>query len=200
MRILDRLHAALWLWRAAAALKAGKLQKAMERTEIVEEIAPSHPGLKALRGEVMAALLARSERQVKEQPDEPEWRGDYARALMDQKRFQDAAAQVRVGLRLLKDDPRSDVLLPEMLQIAGQVAYNCGEYARAIDLLTRGQEPGFAMASVHYCRGLSYLAMGDRTACRREFTPLVQQAHWAVPMRYQEFLQERRHRDQQTEA
>ena len=191
MRLIDRVRSALWFWRARRALKAGKVEKAGMLTEMIEEIAPGHPGLPDFRREVQEATLGIARQHVKEAPNEPEWRGDYARALMVEKRYEQAAAQARQGLRLLRGHAKQKLLGAEMLQIAAEAEHHLGHHQRALDLFSRGAEPGFAMMGIHYARALCHLGLGDLQACRRELTPLVQKAHWAVGMRYQEMIDQR---------
>jgi tetratricopeptide (TPR) repeat protein len=182
---------AMWFWRARRALKAGRVDAAAVFIEMIEEVAPAHPGLEAFRKEALDAALNLARQRAREDPENPEWRGDLARALTEGEQYEEASEQVRAGLRLLEHDDRGPLLRAEMLQIAGEIEYHLGHYERCLDLMTRGEEPGFAMGGIHYCRGLAWLALGDRRACRREFVPLVGQAHWVVGWRYQEFLRKR---------
>jgi len=186
LRLIDRLHATYWFWRARRALKAGDPEKAALFADMIEEIVPGHGGLESFREEVHTAAIGLARQRVREEPNNPEWRGDFSRALLEENRLDEAAEQVRRGLRLLQNDKRRELLQPEMLLIAGEIEYNRGHYRRAIDLLDRGAEPGFGMAAIHYYRGLCHLALRDRRACRREFTALVNTAYWIVGIRHQE--------------
>ena len=191
MRTLDRMRVAYWLWRGRAALKAGRVVKAEEMAEMIEEIAPGKPPAIEFRKRVQKESLAQARRLAMEHPEQAEAHGDHARALLHGKRFREAADEVRRGLRLLTAGAKGELLRYEMLQIAGEIAFERGRFRRSLDLFTRGEEPGFAMAGIHYYRGLCLRALGDAAACRREFTPLVQKAHWAVPMRHRELIEER---------
>jgi len=140
---------------------------------------------------VQQAALARGKRLIEEDPESVEARGDYARALLAEERYDEAYEQAQAGLRLIAANAKAAVFEKEMLQIAGEAAFERGLFAESLELFRKGEEPGFAMASIHYYRGLCHLALGDRAGCRREFESLVRQAHWAVGIRHAELAQRR---------
>lgn len=77
---------------------------------------------------------------------------------------------------------------PEVIRLAGRLAYHQGRYEDAVRLLRAGAEPGFSMVETHYYLGLAFLAQGRRMECLAEFEPLVSKVSWAVPIRLREYL------------
>ena len=186
VRTLDRLRLAWRLWRGRAALKAGDIEKAGFHLELMEEIAPDHPATKAFLRSLQQEAFAQAARRAVEDPHLPEVRCAYALALLDEERPDAAAAESRAALRLATAAKAPQPLLKALWRTAGKIAFERGHYARALDLLNRGEEPGFELTELQYYRGLALMALGDLPAARRELAHVVAQAHWAVPLRQRE--------------
>lgn len=192
MRALERMRLAYYLWRARAALKAGRVEAAEGFHEMMEEVVPGTQAATEFGAKLREAALARAARLVEEDPASAEHRGDYARALLAEDRTDEAAEQIQKGMELLKKDKNAKALEPHLCLVAGEVAFEQGDYRRALEMFDKGAMPGFPMAAVHYYRGLCRLGLGDKAGARRELALLVRMAHWAVPMRHRELMQEKR--------
>lgn len=198
MRQLDRLSLAWWLWRGRAALKAGRVQKAERIVEIVEELAPAARATVEFAKQAQAASLAWAKRKVEEYPERAEPRGDYARALLGEGRIDEATRQVEEGMRLIGNDKAAAGLREEMLMVSAEIAFEQGRFERALGLFDQAAAPGFTMPAVHYYRGLCRIGLGDKAGGLTELVELVRLAHWAVPMRHRELIEERRRGPAQT--
>ena len=183
MKLLDRMRLAWRLWRGRGALKAGNVEAAEFHLELMEEMAPLHPSTRAYRERFLKAVFDRAKRRVEEDPDLPETHAEYAAARLEAEQPEAADAEVREALRLATAAGAPKELLKSLWREAGKVAFERGLFARARELLDRGEAPGFDLPETQYYRGLSLWALGDRIAARRQWDATLRAAHWVVAAR-----------------
>ena len=191
MKLLDRTRLAWRLWRGKAALKAGKLKAAEFHLELMEELAPLHPSTRAYREQYLQAVFDFARRRVQEDPESPETRAEYAAALLEAERPEEADAEVRAALRLATAADAPKERLKSLWRIAGKAAFERGRFRLARELLDGREAPGFELPETQYYRGLSLWALGDRVAARREWDATLRAAHWVAAARTYALIEER---------